>query len=338
MVRFTADGKFCLTAGHDRTVRLWNPTRLDPAHADDNAGAGGGAGGGASNPVDSAPRALPIQSYPDGHTHPVSAVGVDASSATLLSASDRTLVITDLITRRALRRLHGHAGRINSVCCGGGGGEGGADVLFSASYDGTVRAWDGRSRSRDPIQVLSDAKDSVTAFSVAGSGGAAEVVAASVDGSVRTYDLRMGRLTKDDLGDPVTGAALTGDDRCLAASCLDGTVRLLERDTGDILQTYSGGHKAGNYMLDCDVAADDACVTSGSEDGLVVLYDLVGGKVKRRLEGHDRAVCSVAARPRQGREGGGRRDHSFVDVIVSAGYDGRAVVWGNPSDTSLWEK
>lgn len=31
IIRFTADGKYCITGANDRTVRLWNPTRIDPA-------------------------------------------------------------------------------------------------------------------------------------------------------------------------------------------------------------------------------------------------------------------------------------------------------------------
>ena len=32
IVRFTADGNYCVSGGHDRTVRLWNPFRLDPGY------------------------------------------------------------------------------------------------------------------------------------------------------------------------------------------------------------------------------------------------------------------------------------------------------------------
>lgn len=34
-------------------------------------------------------------------------------------------------------------------------------VLVSGSYDATVRCWDIRSRNKDPIQIMDDAKDSV---------------------------------------------------------------------------------------------------------------------------------------------------------------------------------
>lgn len=39
-------------------------------------------------------------------------------------------------------------------------------VIMSASYDATVRCWDTRSRSQDPIQVIDDAKDSIPTLQV----------------------------------------------------------------------------------------------------------------------------------------------------------------------------
>ena len=40
-------------------------------------------------------------------------------------------------------------------------------IHVPGSYDSSVRAWDCRSRSYDPIQVLGDAKDSVTSVQLA---------------------------------------------------------------------------------------------------------------------------------------------------------------------------
>ena len=93
-------------------------------------------------------------------------------------------------------------------------------VVMTASYDNTLKFWDLRSVNREPIQTLSDFRDSVTtglsiaymylcmyvssdrnepvcmfvltAAIVCTSDCA--VLAGSVDGSVRVYDMRMGRL------------------------------------------------------------------------------------------------------------------------------------------------
>lgn len=56
-----------------------------------------------------------------------------------------------------------------------------------------MRLWDTKSNSQVPIQVLDEARDSVTSLAVQGF----EIVTGSVDGKVRTYDLRRGLLTVD---------------------------------------------------------------------------------------------------------------------------------------------
>jgi len=91
----TADGKYCVTGGYDRTVRLWNPARLDPAFPPPPLPSHSVRGGGNAGtvPLHLLPRALPIQTYKDGYAHPISAVAVDGASTVLLAASDKTLVV-----------------------------------------------------------------------------------------------------------------------------------------------------------------------------------------------------------------------------------------------------
>lgn len=276
-------------------------------------------------PLDSLPHALPIHSYMDGHTHGVSAIAIDESSTTLVSASNKTLVWTDVVAQVVKRRFHGHDGRINAVCISQG-----CETFLSASYDGTVRIWDARSRSPEPIQILRQAKDSVTGVHTVQSSSPGEAVirSCSVDGFVRTYDLRKGQVQCDDVGHAICSMALTHDEQCLAISCLDATIRLMEVDTGELLNTYSKHHEAGNYALECTLTADDANVVTGSEDGRAVLYDLVRGSVVQELVGHTKPTCAVAAHP--------MRENS--SVVITASYDGNAVVWANDSSYIQWQE
>jgi mitogen-activated protein kinase organizer 1 len=311
-IKFTSDGKYCITAGHDRTVRLWNPLRIDPAYEH-------------ANPIpvparsamllDSLPHALPIQTYSDGYTYPISAIDIDDTSTTLLSSSDKTLVVTDVLTRKVKKRFQGHTGRINSVACSSEG-----TIFLSASYDGTVRIWDGRSFSTSPVQTLTDARDSVSSVTVLEKkNDLCEIVTSSIDGKLRTYDVRRGLMNEDDLGKNValTCFAHTSDNLCGVVSCLNGAIHVTERSTSTLLNTCFGGHTAGKYSLECQVTSDDQFVVSGSEDGSVVFYDFASGRVAQTLEGHGRATCTVAVHP--------SRENS--SVVVSGSYDGNAVVW-----------
>ena len=109
-----ADGKYCLTGGSDRTVRLWNPTRIDPAYRPTPAAAAAAFADGSGDvrelstrtvsaqeyyggshpqqPPRSLPSALPMQTYANGHVHPISSIATNGSSTVLLSASDKTLL------------------------------------------------------------------------------------------------------------------------------------------------------------------------------------------------------------------------------------------------------
>ena len=321
-VKFSHDGKYCLSAGHDRTVRLWNPTRIDPAyshiHNIDTIGVAPSST--MTTPIDSIPHALPIQSYSDGHTHPVSSIDIDDTSTTLLSASNKAMVVTDVITQKLKRRYQGHTGMINTVACASA-----ASIFASGSYDGTVRIMDGRSFNSNPIQVLSEAKDSITSVKILEKANEiAEICTVSVDGSIRTYDIRKGCINVESFGQDVslTSVAYTSDFLCSVVSSLNGAIYVLEKDTGSLINTCLGGHKAGRYSLDCTLTADDQHIISGSEDGNAVIYDFVSGQVVQTLQGHKRATCSIAAHP--------IRNHS--SIVITGSYDGDAVVWSNSGD------
>ena len=70
-----------------------------------------------------------------------------------------------------------------------------SSVIATGSEDKTVRLWDCKSFSRFPIQILEDAKDSITSINIQGS----VIATASIDGQVRLYDLRKGCMNADNL-------------------------------------------------------------------------------------------------------------------------------------------
>lgn len=334
-VVFTSDGKWCLTGGLDRTVKLWNPFRVDPQYT---ATAQPSNRWGRKTPTTSfqnLPPALNVQTYSGGLTHEVSALCVtgapgtsSSASQTLLAASNQALVVTDLLSNQVKRRLgqSHHTGRINAVAAASDG-----EAYLTASYDATVAIWDGRSKDTKPLQVLKDAKDSVTSVHVKQqksdkdyNNGMAIIRTASVDGFVRTYDLRKGMMQSDDFGSPITSMAQTKDGNCLVVSCLDGTIRLMELETGELLNTYHSHHTAGQYGLQVDVLADDSTIITGSENGECALYDLVRADSVQILEGPARRpTCTIAAHPKQS------------SVVVAASYDNSTVVWSH--DDGPWQ-
>ena len=45
-------------------------------------------------------------------------------------------------------------------------------------------------------------------------------------------------MTADHVGHPVTSVTLSKDGQCILASSLDNTVRLLDKETGELLNEY----------------------------------------------------------------------------------------------------
>ena len=148
-----------------------------------------------------------------------------------------------------------------------------------------------------------------------------EVVTASVDGSLRRYDLRAGQLTADAVGSPIAALALTAADGGATAlvSCLDGRLRLLDRQTGALLASYAGHTASAGVRTDCFVLPPgDGTVGVGSEDGAVVGWDLASEALTDRVACAPGGgpVTSVAVHPVDGR------------TMVTASTDGVVRVWG----------
>ena len=251
-----------------------------------------------------------IQTYA-AHGYEVLSLSISRSNARFASAGgDRQVFLWDVSTAQTIRRLGGgatgaHTARVNCVAFAGtGAGDSGADesLLISGSLDASVRVWDLRSGSGGggkPVQVLTEARDSVTSVSVPEGGTGATIVAGSVDGRVRAYDVRAGRCVTDVVGPSVTSVATTRDGRAMLVGALDSRLRLLDRDTGALLRAYAhpdfrndglrvqsllgGGDRyvvVGDEMTGAAAAAPDR---SGHGHGRVWAWDVLSGEVVARL-------------------------------------------------------
>ncbi|KAF2160716.1 hypothetical protein M409DRAFT_70250 [Zasmidium cellare ATCC 36951] len=297
-VTFSAGtGQYILTGCQDRSVRLFNPStsRL-------------------------------IQTY-SAHGYEVLDLSVSADNARFASVGgDKAVFLWDVATAQTLRRFNGHAARVNAVRFGGEGDS----ILVSGSYDGTVKVWDLKARNDNrPIMTFSEAKDSVSSVEVLGS----EIFVGSVDGRVRVYDLGAGRVDCDVVapGKGVTSVMPTRAGDGYLVSSLGSEVRFMDRGTGKCLQSFEGG-EAGfvneEYRVRSMLAVGDAYAVSGSEDGRVVVWDVLTGAVVQRLwhvrEGGQGAEVQASKR-------------NVVSAVAwnqlkkqwaSAGGDGSVVVWG----------
>ncbi|XP_041983895.1 WD repeat domain-containing protein 83 [Aricia agestis] len=243
-VRFNVDGSYCLTCGADKKIKLWNPYNQ-----------------------------LLLKTY-GGHANEVlDAAGSCDNSQIVSCSSDKSVILWDVTTGQPIRRYRGHA---STVSCIKFNEE--STMAVSGSVDNTVAFWDVVSRRQEPVQVLKDAKDSITSIQVTDH----EVLTSSVDCHMRLYDLRVGKMISDYIGHIVTFGSLTHDGQCYVLSCADNTIRLFDKESGEILNSFTG-HESKDYLLENAINETDSHIISGSASGEVFYWDLVSSTCTRKL-------------------------------------------------------
>lgn len=243
-VRFNIDGSYCLTCGADKKIKLWNPHKN-----------------------------LLLKTY-GGHANEVLDVAGSSDSSQIVSCSaDKSVILWDVTTGQPLRRYRAHA---SSVTCIKFNEE--STMAVSGSIDNTVAFWDILSRRQEPVQTLRDAKDAITSIQVTDH----EVLTTSVDCHTRLYDLRIGKMISDYIGSIITHGSLTHDGQCYVLSCSDGTIKLIDKDSGELLNTFMG-HETNDYLLENCVNDKDNQIISGSATGEIFYWDLISSNVTNKL-------------------------------------------------------
>ncbi|KAL4183660.1 hypothetical protein AMTRI_Chr11g156220 [Amborella trichopoda] len=130
----------------------------------------------------------------------------------------------------------------------------------NSGYDRSVRAWDCRSHSTEPIQV-----NTLHFFRMCNSI------------CLTNTEILAGEF--DELGQPVNCILTSNDSKCVVAK---------------LLQEYKG-HTCNSYKMDCCLTNTDAYVTSGSEDGKIFFWDLVD--IASSFQAHAYFATSVAPHP-----------------------------------------
>lgn len=279
VVKFSKDGQHVLSGSQDKTIKLWNPYK-----------------------------GILIKSYDNVNNHDVLDLSISSDNSLFASCGvDKQVYLVDSITGNINKRFYGHSGRINSVCFNNT-----ENILVSGSYDCTVRIWDLKSHSKDAIQILNNANDSVSKVLICNN----TITSISVDGNLRCYDIRMGCLTVDNFEVPLNGLDVSLDEKYLLVSGLDSKIRLFENGTGDIIKYYDCLHISKNYCLTVKYSNDYNGFYSTSENGDIVYYDIINDTNNKIYKMQSSTVCS-----------GFDIHPNKNDVFVSSGFDSKVVLW-----------
>lgn len=206
---------------------------------------------------------------------------------------DKTVILWDVSTGVPQRKWRGHAGTVNCIALNEE-----STVAISGSIDATVKCWDMKSKSQDPIQTLEEMKDSVTCILVTDH----EIITGSADGKVRTYDLRNGRLITDMItydGSAISSISLTSDGQCYLVNTAksEDSLKLMDKTNGSMLQEYHGVSNKKGYRIEAVIGHESRQVLSGSDEGKVTLFDLVKGNKQETYDVSQDVVHSISFHP-----------------------------------------
>jgi len=280
-------GHLLVSAGYDKSVRLWDARR--------------------------APGAAPAADL-RGHGAPVLLLALradDAAGAFAVASGDRggAVRLWDAAAGAPAAELAGHRGHVTALAwCGA--------LLLSGAQDGCVRAWDpraaapaavipahaaaGGSGAVGDIAVCGTAAEEEEAGGAGGGGGAAAAAAAAGEGG-------------GDGGDSPTTAGPREAAPLVVTAGADKRLCVLDPRGGWRERATLGGHRDFIYSL----AVVGGVALSGAGDGLLLAHDVASGRALWGLGANAAAVrCVVPFVPQAGRQ-----------ALVAAGDDGKAIVY-----------
>ena len=278
VIKYSKEGDYLMSGSQDRSIKLWNPNKK-----------------------------MIIKSYENIHSQDVLDIAITSDNTKFSSCgAEKQVYYNDVNTGNVLRRFHGHTGRVNTIAFNTN-----ESVLVSGSYDCSVRLWDLKSQSRDPIQTLTHAKDSISKVIVLDD----KILSASVDGCVRVYDIRMGSLQTDCMDMNLNGMDVSFDGKFIIVSGLDSTIRLFDLEMGEIINKYSEHHISKNYSS--TIKFNHACdkIYSTSEDYNIVCYDILDPNKYSVFSHHQATTSGLEINPVK------------KEIFASCSFDRSIVIW-----------
>jgi eukaryotic-like serine/threonine-protein kinase len=265
-VLFMPDGKHLLTAGRDKTLRIWDSASGKEVRLIKDLQVG----------------AVALALSPDGLLLATTAGKWNKEKQHFIGE----ISLFDARTGKLARTIQGHAEPIGAVAF-----HPTAKQLATASNDGTLKVWD--SAAGKEVHSLKGHTGPVTCVVYSADGKL--LVSGGEDKTVRIWDAADGKEIKTLKGPARAISSLTfsRDGKYLAAASLDGTVTLWDAVEWKELRVL----KADEGLLAVVFSPDGAKLATGGWENVVQIWDVESGKELGGLAGHTQPISSVIFTP-----------------------------------------
>lgn len=312
-VAFAPKGIALATGSRDRTVKIWSVESgkeirtLEPKHRDavlslaftpdgtqlfSAAGDSHKADPGEIRQWDLAGGKV-VETY-QGHGGAVTAIAVHPGGKSFASAGDdRNVLVWNVGTRNKVRVSHGHLDRITCLAFDKTGAR-----LASGSDDMTVIVWDpATGEALFSRQGHTEAVRGV-AFSADGKG----LVSASDDRTVKIWkaDGHQEFAMLAGHADSVADVAFSSDGQILTSASLDRTIRIWDAATltkRGVLTGHADAVRCLAFVPPVNGREQDRQLASGSDDGTIRFWDIVGGKETYCAKASGQQIRALAISP-----------------------------------------
>lgn len=258
VVKFSPDGRSILSAGGNRSLKLWDATT-----------------------------AKCLLTF-EGHTNWITSAAFSPDGSLIVSGGTKgKLLLWDAMSAKCLLAFNGHEGVVTSTAFSPDGRS-----VVSASGDGTVRLWDTTTAKCILIFEGHATRVSSAAFSPDGR----FIVSAGGDGTLRLWDAASAKFIQNFEGhkNRVTFASFSPDGRTIVSAGIDGTLRLWDAATAKCMIVSNKRNKVVNSAV---FSPDGRSIVSASRDGTLRLWDAASGRLRLTFEGHTGFVTSAAFSP-----------------------------------------